>query len=607
MYHYQHLFHIPVMGTGHSANTPICVAPLGITSVISLVDDLLLERIREYYSKVYDLVYRKIPREEEDGRAKRITAYLETVQKIVSLKMENIKKLSFYEDNDKRTYFELLPDQSPLKKDYRKLLQIKAGSEKKELEKNLTQRMHPGSIDVNIMVKLDKSNSDRDGNLLGNEYSDAKAALRGYAKSSLRSSIVFSAGINQGLFSYMSRFSDFYRDALGQIKKKIILKVSDFRSALIQGKFLARKGLAVFEFRIESGLNCGGHAFPSNGYLLPSLLQEMKVKRNKLVTIFQPMVQKFYKKMGWEYPESALTSRPLITVQGGIGTHGEMQRLIEDFKIDLTGWATPFLLVPEATAVDNVTLKLLREATDDDVYISNVSPLEIPFNNVHGTGSEIWTRKMVEKGKPGSPCHKGFLALRSNGTGRPVCLASRKYQKKKLEEINALELSDKEKEKLRSQVTEKACLCDHLGNGILIKLGIADKSTAPQSICPGPNIAWFKKCYSLKKMVDHIYGRGPSLVPMERPHMFAKEVVLYVDYFEQQVAKCNYTPKEIKTLKEFKTNLEDGMAYCLEIAQKKPYPHENLASIPQYIKEQKSRLLEIYESFLSKTENQETK
>ena len=36
------------------------------------------------------------------------------------------------------------------------------------------------------------------------------------------------AGINQSLYSYMTRFKDFYRDKSGKIKKKIIIKVSDF-------------------------------------------------------------------------------------------------------------------------------------------------------------------------------------------------------------------------------------------------------------------------------------------------------------------------------------------------------------------------------------------
>jgi hypothetical protein len=71
-----HTFHIPVMGTGHSVDTPIRVAPYGISSVISLVDDLLLEKIRSHYCKEYKLPYEKIPRRIEDGRAKRTTAYL---------------------------------------------------------------------------------------------------------------------------------------------------------------------------------------------------------------------------------------------------------------------------------------------------------------------------------------------------------------------------------------------------------------------------------------------------------------------------------------------------------------------------------------------------
>jgi hypothetical protein len=253
------------MGIGHSVDTPIRVAPFGITSVISLVDDTLLEKIRKYYSEKYGLPYVKLARNEPDGRAKRITAYLETVQRIVRAKMEAIKEQPFFEANDKSKYFNLLPEEITLKRGYNKLLKMKAGAERSALEEDLTRRMQPGSIDVNIMVKLDGINFDKNGTSLGDEFSDAKAALRGYASSSLRSNIVFSAGLNKKLFNYMTRFEDFYRDEIGDIKKRIILKVSDFRSARIQGRFLAGKGLEVHEFRIESGLNCGGHAFPSNG------------------------------------------------------------------------------------------------------------------------------------------------------------------------------------------------------------------------------------------------------------------------------------------------------------------------------------------------------
>ncbi|NVM21987.1 MAG: hypothetical protein HWN68_09440 [Desulfobacterales bacterium] len=599
---YYHTFHIPVMGIGHSVDTPVRVAPLGITSVISLVDDILLEKIRKYYCEKYGLPYVKLSREEEDGRAKRITAYLETVREIVGIKMEDIRRQPFFEANDKGKYFDLLPEESSMKRQYNTLLKMKAGPERNALAMDLTRRMQPGSIDVNIMVKLDCINPDNDGNVRSDEFSDAKSALRGYAKSGLRSSIVFSAGINQSLFKYMTGFRDFYRDETGEIKKKIILKVSDFRSALIQGRFLAKKGLEVYEFRIESGLNCGGHAFPCNGNLLPCHLRDFKEKRELLTTELHPLIKKYYKNMGWRYPESALNSRPLITVQGGIGTHGEVRRLREDFCMDLTGWASPFLLVPEATCVDVSTRKLLKHAGDEDLYLSDISPLGIPFNNVRKTGSEIWTRNMAAKGKPGSQCPKCFLISNTEFTKTPICLASRQYQKRKLEEIKNMEVSGGEKERLCRKVVEKTCICDHLGNGALIALGIAKEKGAPQLICPGPNIAWFNKICTLKEMVDHIYGRGPALVSSERPHMFAKEIVMYVDYFEKQVTRCTYTPKEISTLQAFKNNLEEGMDFCLRIAQKQPYQGENLASIPPCVERQRTRLKSIYADFEKKVD-----
>jgi len=581
-------------------NERLLVAPLGISSVISLVDDILLEKIRKYYSEKYGLDYKEVLKNEVDGKAKRITAYLDTVQEIVRIKMEAIKKQPFFEVNDKNKYFDLLPDESILKRDYKRLLNMNEGLKRDELTKDLTERMKPGSIDVNIMVKLDRINFDTNDNPLSDEFSDAKAALRGYANSRLNSSIIFSAGINQRLFSYITQFRDFYRDETGEIKKRIILKVSDFRSALIQGRFLAKRGLEIYEFRIESGLNCGGHAFPSEGYLLPFLLQKFKEKRKLLATEFKPLIRKYYKKINMNYPESSLDSFPLITVQGGIGTYGEACRLREDFGMDLTGWASPFLLVPEVTCVDGPTRELLRRAGENDLYPSEVSPLKILFNNVRKTGLEIWTRKMVEDGNPGSPCPKGFLVSNTEFTDRSICLASRQYQKRKIKEITNMKISDGEKEKLYAKIVEKACICHHLGNGALIALGITGEESVPQSICPGPGIAWFRKIYTLKEMVDHIYGRGQSLIPTERPHMFAKEIVMYVDHFEKQVTHCTYTPKEIETLQEIKNNLEDGMDFCLDISKSQPYQGENLASILPSVEQQRARLRSIYADFENK-------
>lgn len=585
------------MGTGHSIDTPVRVAHFGISSVMSIIDDMLMEKIRKYYCQKFNFPYRTIPRFAQDARSKRITAYLEVVQEIVRLKMEAIKRLPFFAQNDKQRYFEMLPEESPLKRDYRTMLDMAPGVERDGVGQDLTERMRAGSLDVNIMVKIDGHHLAQYGTPMSDELSDAKAALKGFAESSLRSSLVFSAGLNQGLFNYITQFRDFYRNAAGEVKKKIILKVSDFRSALIQGRLLAKKGLEVFEFRIESGLNCGGHAFASNGILLPTLLQEFKEKRDELVAEFRPMIRKFYKEMGWEYPEAAENSRPLVTVQGGIGTYGETRRLREQFGMDMTGWASPFLLVPEATCVDDATRELLRQAKEEDLYLSDVSPLGVVFNNVRNSGSEIYTRRNAEHGNPGSPCPKGFLVSNTEFTSIPICLASTQYQTKKLSQIDALDLSEIGKESLRKEVLDKICLCEHLGNGALIALGIVPETKHPQAICPGPNIAWFDRIYSLREMVDHIYGRGRSLVPPHRPHMFAKEVVMYVDYFEKLIKRCSYSARDTKQINDFYRNLESSMDFCLTIASDQPYENENVASIAPCVDRQRERLRSLFSEF----------
>src|SRR5690606_1689650 len=103
-----------------------------------------------------------------------------------------------------------------------------------------------------IMTKVDRENYEK-GKMLPKEFNDAHASLRGFAMSKLNSSLVLSAGLNPSLVSYMTTFDDFFPNAKGEIKKKIILKVSDYRSAIIQAKFFAKRGLWISEFRIESG------------------------------------------------------------------------------------------------------------------------------------------------------------------------------------------------------------------------------------------------------------------------------------------------------------------------------------------------------------------
>jgi hypothetical protein len=583
------------MGTSYTADTPVRVAPFGISSVVSLVDDFLLERFRKIYAEEYKLKYEPISTREPDGRAKRITAYLNTLAEVVKIRFEAIKKQPFFLKNEKAKYFEMLPTGHPLRVLYLKLMGMKdaPAKEREEIETTLTHSMVEGSIDVNIMVKLDRLPPNPNGKEpLSDEYTDAKTALKGYAKSTLKNSaIVFSAGINQSLYNYMAQFKEFYRNATGEIGKRIIIKASDFRSALVQGKFLARKGLEVSEYRIESGLNCGGHAFPSQGMLLPTILKEIRSQRG-LLHQFRETVVNFYKSKGWNTEAAKEAPPPKVTVQGGIGNHAEDLRMREYYGMDGTGWGSPFLLVPEVSPVDKDTREQLEKALPQDLYMSDASPLDIYFNNLRGSGSEKFQQKQIEMGKPGSLCVKGFLQNNTEFSETPVCKASRFYQERKLKQIEESNASEEQKERLRKDVYAKQCICDHLGNSGLIFLDAEKAENAPQAICPGPNIAWFNRSYSMQEMIDHIYGRVADLTPVERPHMFAKEVEMYGNWFALQVERFNGDKDYATWLKTAAKNFDEGMDYCMEVAGTTPFPGENLASILPRVEIEREKLKE---------------
>ncbi|WP_449436363.1 hypothetical protein [Pedobacter steynii] len=77
-----------------------------------------------------------------------------------------------------------------------------------------------------------------------------------------------------------------------------------------------------------------------------------------------------------------------VTFQGGIGTAEEHQFLINYFNLDAAGWGSPFLLVPEATNVDEHTLGDIANSKESDFYLSNASPLGVPFNNFKKSSAE---------------------------------------------------------------------------------------------------------------------------------------------------------------------------------------------------------------------------
>lgn len=560
-----HTFHIPVMGLSYTIDTPVKIARFGISSVVSIIQDELIEQMREHHCKQAGEEYRPIPKEDPDHRARRVMAYLNLLQRIINRQVEQMKKEPFEEGKDIITYFKMLPEESVVKRLYRQM-QKATGAEKEIFQNELRNKIVPGTVDVNIMTKVDNPGYTKDRIRLPSEYSDALSAFRGFAKSDLSSSVVFSAGLNPRLYSYVEQFSDFFPDERGSIRKKIILKVSDYRSALIQGKFLAKKGLWVSEFRIESGLNCGGHAFPTDGYLLGPILEEFKNRKEELTTELAVLCNDVLQKKG--IPSLSPAPEIRITAQGGIGTAAEDRFLREHYHLDSTGWGSPFLLVPEATNVDEKTLQQLASARPEDYYLSHASPLGLPFNNFRKSTSEEQRKARIDKLRPGSPCYKKHLAFNTEFTDDPICTASREYQNLKLKELAAQDFDEETFQKKFNDITEKDCLCEGLSASALLKNHLpVPHHLEAVTICPGPNLAFFSRVVSLEEMIGHIYGRTNVRNALPRSHMFVNELRMYVDFFREELQKTvdNFTGKQAKYLATFKENLLKGITYYQQL------------------------------------------
>lgn len=564
-----HHFHIPVMGIGYTIDTPIKVAHFGISSVISLGDDGLIERMRAYYCEQYNFPYTAIDDNEEDYRAKRITAYLNIVQQIVQQNFHQLKQEEFSPNANITKYFEMLPKSSPLKKEYLEMLDETNVDKKIAMQKSLKDQMEMGAIDVNVMTKLDKDNYTKKGEKMPIEYNDAHAAVRGFANSNLRSGLVLSAGLSPRLYTYLSKFDCFFPDENGQLEKTIILKVSDYRSSIIQGKFLAKKGIWVSEFRVESGLNCGGHAFATNGFLMGPILDEFKNDKPALINEVHELLNQALSSQNRPTLNEPLPLR--ITAQGGVGTAKEHQFLLTHYNLDSIGWGTPFLLVPEAVTIDEETMNKLSDATEKDLYLSNISPIGVPFNSLRGNTKDVEKDKKIDSGKPGSPCPSQFLKLyNTEFTDRPICVASRQYQKLKIEELNKKNLPEEQHQKEYDKITVKSCICAGLVMTPYINYDLLKSSDGKGiSVCPGPNMAYFSKKSSLAEMVDHIYGKINLLNDTYRPNLFIKELGMYVDYFKNEINESLdvINEKKQKYFEEFKDNMISGIEYYKELAE----------------------------------------
>jgi hypothetical protein len=109
-----HSFHIPVMGLGYTVDTPVKVAQYGISSVVSIMDDQLLDVMRKIYAQKWNLPYSEIPSKIEDSRAKRVTSYLNLLQQIIELQLKQMQESDLEPGSPLSIYLDLLPSESLL-------------------------------------------------------------------------------------------------------------------------------------------------------------------------------------------------------------------------------------------------------------------------------------------------------------------------------------------------------------------------------------------------------------------------------------------------------------------------------------------------------------
>src|SRR5690606_28316363 len=248
----------------------------------------------------------------------------------------------------------------------------------------------------------------------------------------------------------------------------------------------------------------------------------------------------------------------------------EQKFLIDYYNLDGTGRGSPFLLVPEATTVDENTLKNLATATADDFYISGASPLGVTINNFMKSTAEILRESRIEKGRPGAPCTKKYLVTPSTYEEEPMCSASRIYQHLKITELEELELDEETYAAKLAEITEKTCLCEGLANAAYLKYDILEKKdSSTVAICPGPNTAYFDRIYSLQEMVDHIYGRQDLLKNVARPSIFMNELRLYIAHSTTYIQsnKQDLDTTREKYIQKFKAQLLDGVAYYQKLRE----------------------------------------
>src|SRR5690625_7942710 len=106
-----HRFHIPVMGIAFTIDSPLKVARFGISSTISIIEDILMVKLREYYYNQIGEPYVPIGLKEKNYRSRRITDYQDLVQRLVSSKVQTMKDSAFEKGSDLVRYVVMLTEE----------------------------------------------------------------------------------------------------------------------------------------------------------------------------------------------------------------------------------------------------------------------------------------------------------------------------------------------------------------------------------------------------------------------------------------------------------------------------------------------------------------
>lgn len=60
-------------------------------------------------------------------------------------------------------------------------------------------------------------------------------------------------------------------------------------------------------------------------------------------------------------------------------------------------------------------------------------------------------------------------------------------------------------------------------------------------------------------MIGHIYGKNNVMVRTDRPHMFLKELTLYIDYLKNKITELKGSDETY--IEKFRANLDSGIEY----------------------------------------------